>query len=361
MLVGQPPFDGKNHIDLSLNIEKGVVKIPTAISLGLSESCKDLLFRLLVKSPAKRVSFKEFFNHPFFKEGNENKVLPILNGEGLDSEYIVKEILYNNDKTTTHLETVDEVSEACWICTESQDREFLTKKIATLKVEATEKKEENEELEEMDFVMVECEDVMEAPALVTTMSSPKGSTSSSSRLKLNENVRRKVKVNCDFEILDNVALLIMEFADSKREVGLEVDAFSSYYLAIQLCHIARTQYKKLENTIIKTDIEILIKNIRHLSKRMSGMIRMPNVYEMLYFHALSFGRGAGSEELMGNYSRSRDLYSSACLILYFLSDVARGLELDPLAKFSDSDIDRMILYMNMMITRRRACTTQHSC
>jgi serine/threonine protein kinase len=39
------------------------LKIPTHVLL--SETCRDLLSRLLQRNPADRISFAEFFNHPF--------------------------------------------------------------------------------------------------------------------------------------------------------------------------------------------------------------------------------------------------------------------------------------------------------
>jgi serine/threonine-protein kinase ULK3 len=39
------------------------LKIPTHIEL--SENCKDLLKRLLQRNPEYRISFEQFFNHPF--------------------------------------------------------------------------------------------------------------------------------------------------------------------------------------------------------------------------------------------------------------------------------------------------------
>ena len=39
------------------------MKIPSNVML--SETCKDLLKRLLQRNPKDRISFEQFFNHPF--------------------------------------------------------------------------------------------------------------------------------------------------------------------------------------------------------------------------------------------------------------------------------------------------------
>lgn len=63
LLVGHPPFNGDNHVQLLRNIEKHVPRIPT--NLQLSPPCRNLLAMLLKKNPVERISFEEFFSHPW--------------------------------------------------------------------------------------------------------------------------------------------------------------------------------------------------------------------------------------------------------------------------------------------------------
>lgn len=65
LLVGKPPFNGANHMQLLRNIERNEAKLPDHVAARLSGPCKSLLGRLLQRNPVERISFEEFFTHPF--------------------------------------------------------------------------------------------------------------------------------------------------------------------------------------------------------------------------------------------------------------------------------------------------------
>ena len=67
MLVGTVPFTGQNQVQLLRNIQKTEFKIPIHIAEALSPECIDLLRGLLHRDAADRISFEDFFNHPFLK------------------------------------------------------------------------------------------------------------------------------------------------------------------------------------------------------------------------------------------------------------------------------------------------------
>ena len=67
MLFGETPFFGFTMPDLINDIKKkadGKLKFPKTVS---SES-KDLLLKILVTDPQKRMDWSTFFNHPLFKK-----------------------------------------------------------------------------------------------------------------------------------------------------------------------------------------------------------------------------------------------------------------------------------------------------
>eukprot|EP01116_Phalansterium_solitarium_P022253 TRINITY_DN7280_c0_g1_i1.p1 TRINITY_DN7280_c0_g1~~TRINITY_DN7280_c0_g1_i1.p1 ORF type:complete len:699 (+),score=134.04 TRINITY_DN7280_c0_g1_i1:100-2196(+) len=66
MLSGAPPFPVKNHVDLLRMIDKKF-KLTIPPDLHLSKSCLDLLQSLLKQDPLQRMSWEEFFMHPFLK------------------------------------------------------------------------------------------------------------------------------------------------------------------------------------------------------------------------------------------------------------------------------------------------------
>ena len=64
-LFGKAPFSSPTLEDLIARIkEEKVVDIPSRTP-PLSPDCKDFLTRCLVRSPEKRISFLDFFDHPF--------------------------------------------------------------------------------------------------------------------------------------------------------------------------------------------------------------------------------------------------------------------------------------------------------
>ena len=65
LVVGRPPFNGSNHVALLHNIQRHDAKIPDPIAQHLSPACIDLIYSLLKRNPVQRISFEEFFNHPF--------------------------------------------------------------------------------------------------------------------------------------------------------------------------------------------------------------------------------------------------------------------------------------------------------
>ena len=69
MLVGTVPFTGQNQVQLLRNIQKTEFKIPIHIAETLSPECIDLLRGLLHRDASDRISFEDFFNHPFLKAG----------------------------------------------------------------------------------------------------------------------------------------------------------------------------------------------------------------------------------------------------------------------------------------------------
>jgi hypothetical protein len=52
-------------MQLLRNIERGEARLPEAVAGRLSAACKGLLGRLLQRNPVERITFEEFFQHPF--------------------------------------------------------------------------------------------------------------------------------------------------------------------------------------------------------------------------------------------------------------------------------------------------------
>lgn len=74
LVCGFPPFGGRNKAELRNNIDRGTYKFPPDVKV--SKLCKHLITHLLQKSSEKRITWLNFFDHPFIKCDEETyKVL----------------------------------------------------------------------------------------------------------------------------------------------------------------------------------------------------------------------------------------------------------------------------------------------
>eukprot|EP00850_Spirogloea_muscicola_P021113 SM000237S08130 [mRNA] locus=s237:115968:120950:+ [translate_table: standard] len=80
LVTGRPPFGGANHIQLLRNIEQREVRFPESVAAVLSPACINLCRGLLNRRPAERLSFEEFFHHPFL---DLKRSKPTLNADSI--------------------------------------------------------------------------------------------------------------------------------------------------------------------------------------------------------------------------------------------------------------------------------------
>lgn len=65
MVTGKPPYKASSHLELLHKIDCEPIYIPVAILI--SDECRNLIYDLLQKNPDKRISWLDFFDHPWFK------------------------------------------------------------------------------------------------------------------------------------------------------------------------------------------------------------------------------------------------------------------------------------------------------
>ncbi|XP_027334507.1 serine/threonine-protein kinase ATG1c isoform X2 [Abrus precatorius] len=79
LVTGRTPFTGNNQIQLLQNIMKSTeLKFPSD-NASLSSECKDLCHKLLRRNPVERLTFEEFFNHPFLSQKLTEHEEPLRN------------------------------------------------------------------------------------------------------------------------------------------------------------------------------------------------------------------------------------------------------------------------------------------
>ena len=67
LVSGVPPYEGKNQIQLLHNIEHAELRFPPGIGADISSNCVALIRQLLQRNPLLRISFDDFFVHPFLR------------------------------------------------------------------------------------------------------------------------------------------------------------------------------------------------------------------------------------------------------------------------------------------------------
>ena len=76
MLTGEPPFDGDNREEIFKAISKGNISFQKPEIILLSSEVKDIIAKLLVKTPKHRFNTNSAYKHPWVAQeinrGNSN-------------------------------------------------------------------------------------------------------------------------------------------------------------------------------------------------------------------------------------------------------------------------------------------------
>ncbi|KAL6998362.1 Serine/threonine-protein kinase ATG1c [Sarracenia purpurea var. burkii] len=75
LVTGKTPFTGNNQIQLLQNIVKSTELHFPPHKKDLSSDCIDLCRKLLRRNPVERLTFEEFFNHPFLSQRQQDELL----------------------------------------------------------------------------------------------------------------------------------------------------------------------------------------------------------------------------------------------------------------------------------------------
>ncbi|KAF9679978.1 hypothetical protein SADUNF_Sadunf06G0072200 [Salix dunnii] len=75
LVTGKTPFTGNNQLQLLQNVVKSTELQFPLDNKDLSAGCKDLCRKLLRCNPVERLTFEEFFNHPFLSPRKKDELL----------------------------------------------------------------------------------------------------------------------------------------------------------------------------------------------------------------------------------------------------------------------------------------------
>ena len=118
MVVGKPPFRAQNHVELLHKINKAndVIMFDNK-NMTISRQMKDLIRKLLIRSPLERISYDDLFAHPLITGDipglvEEDKQLVMPKAQAELSEISRKTAMQNTDAPTDRRKSSDTASKA---------------------------------------------------------------------------------------------------------------------------------------------------------------------------------------------------------------------------------------------------------
>ncbi|CAD8113683.1 unnamed protein product [Paramecium sonneborni] len=74
LLIGRPPFKGGNDMETLRLARQGKLNTNSERWLRTNEQAKDLIMKMIVVDPKKRISMQEAFNHPWIQNIQQNEI-----------------------------------------------------------------------------------------------------------------------------------------------------------------------------------------------------------------------------------------------------------------------------------------------
>ena len=90
LLSGRPPFGGENDKEIMDRVSTGKYDLQSSPFNKVSKSCIDLIQKLLVMDPKKRINSQEALSHPWFKENRSKELF-----NQIKDETVLKKLLSN--------------------------------------------------------------------------------------------------------------------------------------------------------------------------------------------------------------------------------------------------------------------------
>ena len=303
MLVGKPPFEGQNYIQLLHNIETKPLKIPKSVAKDVSKDCLDLLVKLLQRDAHKRIDFDTFFQHPFIRDAPcaESAI-----------------------ETRPHVACPPPCTASLPFVAEEPDHQDL----------AIGEDEEFHYTVEDDFVVV------------NRAGSDDGSTSEAKR----------DDILCTSRLL-RIADWAMEAADMAASKS---QAFCRSLVSVQIIqHLVEKATPARPELLNK--LQGALQKSKAISERLTQTevtkkCRVSQIYAVFKEGALVCAQKAAADELCGQYYDSCENYARSTELLTFLVEEGSGVTLDPPFKLKSSEREKLKNLINAINERKEKCT-----
>ncbi|PNY08701.1 serine/threonine kinase family protein [Trifolium pratense] len=411
-VTGKTPFTGNNQIQLLQNIMKSTELQFPSDSQSLSSECKDLCQKLLRRNPVERLTFEEFFNHPFLNPKQTEQDEPLRNKS---SSRLVGG--FSSTVTDPLRRTEENYQEDCLPFILDDDssgperRRNLTSPLGSPEqLFANPYPKVTDSLENIDqeYVLVSGPPMdvssssvnaskpshslfrsgsfpQESSNTITRLSAPMqivgASTNSMCQIGSSgsqdsapgtshgsmDTGDEQPSTNCMTRVksLQQYASAITELVNEKAASAMEgspSQEASRYRRSTSKKHGSPDSEECLdENTQVPKDLlsqieSDFLREFEHaeeLAKTIEpGNTEMPDAMETIFQSALAFGRHGGVEELMGDTESAAALYSKAVRLLVFLLVEGPSLILNPPFSLTNSDRYRLRNYIDILNNRQ---------
>lgn len=373
VISGKPPFDAINQFQLLRNIERREATLPPDIAMETSTDCQNLISSLLKRNPIERISFEEFFRHPWidpsssrtqhssaaanalslcrarstssiptqvvgFQRSGDLPAVALNNPQATPVSQLSEQLrpqrrnsleLPASSSSPHLLSTHDDVHGEIAAADSLPSPLIPTPQAHTTVFTSREADEEEEEDEdEDDYVLVDTSS-RSSPALqvaaqthepvLPEVSPPQDIFSLDAAAKPAVAVKRALLSQSEMynEVVQSLERLAM-IGHRKEDC-----------VALRLASLHLLQRQENSRELLTVILHKSEEDIEALQKGGAPPVHLPNPWILLYKGALSWARDAALDELLGQTQQSMDGYARAAVALDFLHMASQDASLQP--------------------------------
>ncbi|KAI7842712.1 hypothetical protein COHA_003643 [Chlorella ohadii] len=324
LVVGRPPFTGANQFQLLRNIERSEARLPEALAAQLSPQCRHLIHCLLRRNPVERLSFEEFFRHPFGHSAAGHSV------HSEDDDYVLVD-----PSLSAHTAPGGRSGSTRAVSPQGPSRS------ASAEGSLAGSRHAYASAEEDVFAVHPSGEAHTAAAALPPawLGAPR------------------------WRFLQRTAHVLRHAASSRQAAAAATgDGQAGQHAALPEAELqadAAASMEAVEEAAAALDKAGQEPSPTAVTPAAAAVAAaeaaLPDPWELLYGAALAWGREAAVDELLGNQARSCRLYARAGTALSFLCSEAPGLDLEPPAELAPADRARLQKYAAATAARWAAC------
>eukprot|EP01133_Synstelium_polycarpum_P012793 gene12793-15012_t len=318
MLVGEPPYNCSTVVDLLHQLETSRVRIPS--SVAISRECQDLLYSLLQTNEMNRISWDDFFSHPWlgFSQSiphslpNNYPPYKAMSAPSYTSSPPQSDnfpYLFNNNNNSNNTSNNSTSSQKTIVSPTSSDRVFMKSKSFSDNINNIRNNGSGGDFEK-DCVILDDEEVINSIERIGKRAVAIAELGDLRQFEPSECLPLYIK-----------ALMLIK---PKLQISTNSQSFGSPNLI---------RFNGIMERLKEIYRDYLTKSIKCYTNRTDlNSTFIPNKF--IYETALEMGRNGGVEEMYKEYPKSLQCYTDGLLLLeYLLSIAVEKEDIDIIHKF----------------------------